>query len=105
MYRSSWGNVLKSGGHWEWGYLLSLCKPYAERLDTGVVWQFRLSPDARILACSAPDNEIQLWDLAGRKKLRALVGHSGRAVPTAFSAGRRLSGERKPRRLDTDLGG
>lgn len=73
--------------HWEWGYLLSLCNPYAEKLDTQVekVWKFRLSPDCRTLACTAPGYAIQLWDIPSRKRVRILEGHTGEAMPTAFS--------------------
>jgi hypothetical protein len=61
---------------------------YVGKLDTQVenVWEFRLSPDGRTLACAAPDNAIQLWDIPGRKKLRRLEGHTDVALATAFSA-------------------
>ena len=43
------------------------------------------STDGKMLATSGVDNLVKLWDVASRKKLRTLIGHTGWVTALAFS--------------------
>ena len=65
----------------------------------GPKWQFK--------SASSP-NPLKVWDVATRRLIRRLNGHTGYCVSLDFSQGRNAAGQRQPRRdgdhlVDRDL--
>ncbi len=58
--------------------------PYAE------VWKSAFSPGGALLASAAGDHTVRLWDVAGRRQVASLAGHSGSVFSVAFSPDGRL---------------
>src|SRR5437763_1464588 len=56
------------------------------KAHTDLIYSLGLSPDGKLLATAGFDGSVKLWDLAGRKELRTLAGHSGPVYGVSFSA-------------------
>jgi WD40 repeat protein len=65
---------------------------FEQQGQSGNVNKIAFSPDGKYLASAGDDGMVRLWDVATRKQVRALSGHTRRVVGVAFSPdGQRLA--------------
>ena len=72
---------------WEWHYLNSLRSPTEDFISTGSVQQSAAdwSPTDNLLAFGTFDASIVIYDVAKRREIRRMIGHSGRLLGLRFS--------------------
>ncbi|MEU9166337.1 helix-turn-helix domain-containing protein [Streptomyces sp. NPDC048420] len=64
---------------WDLSRSALTARPFTE------VWQAAYSPDGRMLATADADHTVRLWDVAGRRSLTVLRGHTGAVFSVAFA--------------------
>jgi WD40 repeat protein/tRNA A-37 threonylcarbamoyl transferase component Bud32 len=79
--------------NWEWHYLKRLYHAHTLLVtDNNLLECVAFSPDGRRLACDGSANTVRVLDVATRKELHVLRGHTGLVTDVAFSPdGRRLA--------------
>ena len=71
---------------WEWHYLSAAADQSLAILPhDSDVWAIAFSPDGSLLVSGAEEGPIRIWDVASRRLLRTLEGHTGCVYSVAFS--------------------